>query len=93
MTDNSTNRFVFTTLTYAYISHMFNTTTTLHILYIITAILCTATEYIYITNFNNTWAYKNATVLHTIPSWLIPLWAVTIVVMYNIIHRFSNRIN
>ena len=63
-----------------YYAKHFNLKHTTILQYIFLAILASATEIIFITQFNDTWIYKKPDILH-IPYWLIPLWAIAVLMI------------
>ena len=67
-------------LLYILVIISFNINYKLGLIYFLLGICCAMTEHIFIKYFDLTWNYRKID-FETIPYWLIPLWAIAIVLI------------
>ena len=78
------SRFIFTLFLYLFSIIMFKIDYKDAVLFFIIAICCSITEYFFIRFINHSWDYRKPD-LYLIPYWLIPLWAIAVVIITEIV--------
>ena len=84
-------RFLLSIVAYFSSCYIFRVSKYKSILYLFLAMICVLTESFFINCFKDTWIYGNSDILG-IPLWLIPLWAIAIVLILNIEKDMENII-